>query len=178
MVIFEGDPSGSPSKNGMIVISDRNYNVWARDPLGIPQFFSFNTATVWRHAHNDMYWYAQKSRGIVMISYLLWYHSIFAEILLKHGLKPWQLSIGYRLSANYFIWWVWLSLRDHFSHSEWSSDLQGSPENILALPISLLKKWCLSSANCCTELPPALFLLQVAPQIWPILRVQNLLQSA
>ena len=27
MTIFEGDPSGSPSKNGMAVISDRNYNV-------------------------------------------------------------------------------------------------------------------------------------------------------
>ena len=27
MAIFEGDPSGSPSKNGMTVISDRNYNV-------------------------------------------------------------------------------------------------------------------------------------------------------
>ena len=56
-----GDPSGSPSKSGMAVISDRNYNVWARDPLGIPQFFSFNTATP----------LVQKSRGILIISYLL-----------------------------------------------------------------------------------------------------------
>ena len=72
MVVFEGDPSGTPSKNGVTVISDRNYNVWARDPLGIPQFFSFNIATLWGHAHDDAHWYAQKSCGILMISYLLW----------------------------------------------------------------------------------------------------------
>ena len=56
-------PMGSPSKNGMTVISNRNYNVWARGPLRIPQSFSFNTATVWGHAHDDAHWYAQKSRG-------------------------------------------------------------------------------------------------------------------
>ena len=39
MAIFEGDPSGSPNKNGMTVISDWNYNIQARDPLGIPHFF-------------------------------------------------------------------------------------------------------------------------------------------
>ena len=72
MVNFDGDPSGSPNKNGMSVISDRNYNVRARDPLGIPPFFSFNTATVWGHAYDDVHWYARKSRGILMISYLLW----------------------------------------------------------------------------------------------------------
>ena len=59
----------------MTVISDWNYNVWARDPSGIPQFFSFNTANIWGHAHDDVHWYVQKSRGILMISYLLcmWY---------------------------------------------------------------------------------------------------------
>ena len=51
MEIFKGDPSGSPTKKGMTVISDRNYNIQVRDPLGIPQFFSFNTATIWRHTH-------------------------------------------------------------------------------------------------------------------------------
>ena len=71
MAIFEGDLSGSPSKRGMTVISDQSYNIRARDPLGIPQVFSFSTATVWGHAHDDTYWYAQKSRGILMISYLL-----------------------------------------------------------------------------------------------------------
>ena len=40
MVIFEGDPSGSLSKNGMTVISNWNYNIWARDPQGIPQFLT------------------------------------------------------------------------------------------------------------------------------------------
>ena len=29
------------------LLSHRDYNVQAKDPLGIPQFFSFNTATVW-----------------------------------------------------------------------------------------------------------------------------------
>ena len=43
MAIFKGDPSGSPNKKGMTVISYRNYNIQARDPLGIPQFFSFST---------------------------------------------------------------------------------------------------------------------------------------
>ena len=67
MAIFEGDPSGSPSKNGMTGISNRNYNVWARDPA----IFSFDTATVWGHTHDDVHWYAQKSREILMISYLV-----------------------------------------------------------------------------------------------------------
>ena len=53
------------------LISNRNYNVWARHPLGIPQFFGFNTVTVWRYAHDDVHWYARKSHGILMISYLL-----------------------------------------------------------------------------------------------------------
>ena len=35
------------------------------------RFFSFNTATVWGHTHDDVHWYARKSRGILMISYLL-----------------------------------------------------------------------------------------------------------
>ena len=71
MAIFKGYPLGSPGKNGMTVISDRNYNVWARDPLGITQFFSFNTPNVWGHAHDGAHWYAQKSREILMILYLL-----------------------------------------------------------------------------------------------------------
>ena len=36
-----------------------HYNVWARDPLRIPQFFSFNISTLWGHVHNDTYWYSQ-----------------------------------------------------------------------------------------------------------------------
>ena len=40
MAIFEGDPSGSLNKKGMTVISDWNYNVQARDPLGISQFLA------------------------------------------------------------------------------------------------------------------------------------------
>ena len=47
---FQGWSLGIPYKNGMTVISNWNYNVWARDPLGIPQFFSFNTVTLWGHA--------------------------------------------------------------------------------------------------------------------------------
>ena len=38
-----------------------------------PQLLSFNTAwhaTVWGHTHNDTHWYVQKSRGILMSSYL------------------------------------------------------------------------------------------------------------
>ena len=69
---FEGNPLEFPSKTGMTVISNQNYNVWARDPLGIPQFFSFNTATVWGHTHNDAHWYAQKSHGMLIILYLFW----------------------------------------------------------------------------------------------------------
>ena len=45
MAIFEGDPSGSPNKNGMTVISDGNYNVSARDPLGIPKFLASTLQT-------------------------------------------------------------------------------------------------------------------------------------
>ena len=71
MAIFEGDLSGTPNKKGMTVIGDRNNNIRARDPLGIPQFFSFNTATVWGHAHDDAHWYAQKSHEILMILSLL-----------------------------------------------------------------------------------------------------------
>ena len=37
------------------MITDQNYNIWARDPLGIPQLFSFNTATVWGHTHISMH---------------------------------------------------------------------------------------------------------------------------
>ena len=48
MAIFEGDLSGSPNMKGMTVISDRNYNVRARDPLGILQ----------GHAYDDVHWYA------------------------------------------------------------------------------------------------------------------------
>ena len=72
---FQGQSLGIPKQKRMTVISDWNYNVWARDPSGTPQFFSFNTANVWGHAHDDVHWYVQKSRGILMISYLLcmWY---------------------------------------------------------------------------------------------------------
>ena len=31
---------------------------------GIQRFFSFNTATLWGHTHNDAYWYTRNSRGI------------------------------------------------------------------------------------------------------------------
>ena len=81
MVIFEGDPSGSPSKNSMTVISNQNYNAWARDPLGIPQFSSFNTANLWGHACDDTHWNAQKSRGILIISYLLCFQSVHGHRL-------------------------------------------------------------------------------------------------
>ena len=39
MEIFEGDRLESPNKKGMTVICDQNYNVQARDPLGIPYSF-------------------------------------------------------------------------------------------------------------------------------------------
>ena len=59
-------PWGSPNENYMAVISDWNYSVCARDPdpSGNLQFFSFTTATIWGHTHNDAYWYAQKSWSI------------------------------------------------------------------------------------------------------------------
>ena len=63
-MIFEGDPSGTQNKKGMAMISDRNYNIRARDPLGILQFFSVNTATILGRTHDDAHWCAQKSRGI------------------------------------------------------------------------------------------------------------------
>ena len=49
----------------MAVISDQNYNVRARNPLRILQFFSFNTATILGRAHHDVHWYAQKLHGII-----------------------------------------------------------------------------------------------------------------
>ena len=85
MAIFEGDLSGSPSKNDMTVISDQNYNVWAK-----AQFFSFNIATVWGHAHDDIHWYEQKSRGILMISYLLCLNSnLYAPINVPTQANVW-----------------------------------------------------------------------------------------
>ena len=104
MVIFKGDTSGSPSKNGMTVISNQNYNIWV--PLGIPQFFSFNTATVWGHTHDDAHWYARKSRGILMISYLLWswsmlYHS--QRIIFQNSLPHYFSQNSAPLIALYWI---------------------------------------------------------------------------
>ena len=40
-------------------------------PWGSRNFLA-STQQLWGHAHNDAHWYAQKSRGIIMISYLLW----------------------------------------------------------------------------------------------------------
>ena len=68
MAIFKGNPSGSPNKNYVTVICNRNYNVCTRDP---PKVFSLSTMTICGHADDDAYWYAQESRGILMISYLL-----------------------------------------------------------------------------------------------------------
>ena len=87
MAIFEGDPSGSPNKNYVVVISDRNFNVCVRDPWGIPPFLTFNTATIWGHAHDDAHWYVQKSRGILMISYLLWDEASIAPVNACMGSK-------------------------------------------------------------------------------------------
>lgn len=54
MVIFEGEPSGSPGKNGMtsaIEIVTLKLEI----PWGSLDFFTFNTATVRGHTHNGMY---------------------------------------------------------------------------------------------------------------------------
>ena len=45
MVIFKCDPSGSPNKKGTTAISDRNYNIRVRDPLGIPQILALTLQT-------------------------------------------------------------------------------------------------------------------------------------
>ena len=65
MAIFKGNPSGSPSKNGMTVISDQNYNVDLEIPWG--------SLASTQQLYGDMpmmtcIGYAQ---GILMISYLL-----------------------------------------------------------------------------------------------------------
>ena len=55
MVIFEGNPSGSPNKSYIAMISNQNSTKYVRDPSEFPQFLSFNIATTctWGHIHSD-----------------------------------------------------------------------------------------------------------------------------
>ena len=70
--IFEGDPSESPHKNGMTVISDQNWNARARDPLGIQQFFA-SALQPYGAGHTTMTRIGMHKSHVelLMISYLL-----------------------------------------------------------------------------------------------------------
>ena len=72
MAIFKGEPPGNLLQSDINGTRYRNYNGWASKPLTIPLFLAFSIATVRGHTHDDADWNAQKSRGILMISYLLW----------------------------------------------------------------------------------------------------------
>ena len=69
MAILKDEPPGSLLQTDVNEISYRNYNSWDSEALMIPLFLAFSIATVRGHTHVDADWYAQKSRGVLIISY-------------------------------------------------------------------------------------------------------------
>ena len=67
---FKGEPWGSLIESDVTVTNDRNYIACASESLSLP-FFGFNTATIWSHTLNDAHCMQKKSRGLLMILYLL-----------------------------------------------------------------------------------------------------------
>ena len=67
--------------------------------VGISQYFSFSTVTIiWGHADDYAHWYVQKSRGILMISYMYMLPLCVSTILSENANKT-QYTVSTRVKS-------------------------------------------------------------------------------
>ena len=71
MAIFKGHPLGSPSQMAWLWSAIKIVMLELEILWGSHNFLA-STVTLWGHTHDDAHWYAQKSHGTLIISYLLW----------------------------------------------------------------------------------------------------------